>query len=316
VIKLKKLEPSKNFIRYASYRVISEHKDKTGDYPSGLYFNKIMFLLYRHLKQKSLDIKLPHYWYRYGDQVYQYNMPSNLFWDHENPSKTVVKWNYGPPAEKGWAYELIDDAVSELTNKYIGDEFSAVREVYKYAPFKFQVKFLDLREAFHGRKNAFNWNNEAYNTVSKHIFLDTIKSFPKSKFPELTHQYEVVRTFSKIYLDGDWDFKLVENVYNSFWFLFCYYLRLHRKAHENIPKSAISVWESKIELEKLRYRRAISDLIIAASEDRPQILRNDLIKGEYDWRKEDLEETDKMIDEFIGTLEEFKRQFSSNHSNQ
>ena len=243
-------------------------------------------------------------------------MPSNLFWDHENPSKTVVKWNYGPPAEKGWAYELIDDAVSEITNKYIGDEFSAVREVYKYAPFKFQVKFLDLREAFHGRKNAFNWNNEAYNTVSKHIFLDTIKSFPKSKFPELTHQYEVVRTFSKIYLDGDWDFKLVENVYNSFWFLFCYYLRLHRKAHENIPKSAISVWESKIELEKLRYRRAISDLIIAASEDRPQILRNDLIKGEYDWRKEDLEETDKMIDEFIGTLEEFKRQFSSNHSNQ
>lgn len=59
----------KELLALASYLVIEEHRRLTGQYPSGLYFNKAMCLLYRNLKKANLNLELPHCWYRYGDEV-------------------------------------------------------------------------------------------------------------------------------------------------------------------------------------------------------------------------------------------------------
>jgi len=296
-----------SFLDYTSYVIISKYKEETNEYPSGLYFNKIASLAYRRLKSDGIDIKLPHYWYRYGDQVHQYSMPNNLSWNHESPLKTVVKWGYEAPMPlhtETETYKSIDKVVSELTERYAHNEFEAVREVYKHAPFKFQQKFLNLRETFYGRSKALNWDSNAYKEISKPIFKSTFNSFPKHKFPSLVHQYKVVRDFINEYTDNNYDYNLLQDTCTNFWFLFCYHLRLNKEARENIPKQTISHWESKLQFENTRYRRIISDLITAACKDKPYLLDNDLIREEYEWREKDLKNADEVIDQFFSEIEE------------
>lgn len=304
----------RDLLNYTSYLIISKYKKETGEPPHGLYFNKIMSLCHRNFIDKEVDIGLSHYWYRYGDQVHKYSMPSNLVWNHESPTETKVEWKYEEPLPmSGEPYDLIDEVVSEMIDKYIGDEYQAVRDVYKYAPFDFQKKYLDLREIFYGRKNAFNWDNESYKRVSKPIIISTFSTFPNRIFPELNRSYKVAKNFIEMIVEkDDWKFKLLQKVCTNFWFLFCYHLRLNDKCRENIPRESISYWESRIEFENIRYRRIIGDFIVQATEKRSDILKNDLLKEEYIWRTKDLEEAKTIIDEFSKDFEGFGQYLDSN----
>ena len=124
---------SKYFLHYASYEVINSYKEKKKRPPTGLYFNKIMSLLNQRLRKKEVELGLPHYWYRYGDQVHRYSMPSNLVWNHEEPTRTKVEWRDTEILkDREWPYYLIEDIVKELTEKYADNEYEAVRAVYKY----------------------------------------------------------------------------------------------------------------------------------------------------------------------------------------
>ena len=295
---------SNGLLSYVSYLVIARYKERTNRLPSGLYFNKIMSLCCRDLLDKGIDIGLPHYWYRYGDQVHRYSMPGNIVWNHENPTETKVEWRYEEPLPiHGKPYDLINEVVDKMTDKYVDNEYQAVRDVYNYAPFEFQRKYLDLRELFHGRKNALNWDAKTYKTVSGPIFVNTFLEFSEKSFPELKRPYLVVKKLIESLVDcGEWDFKLLEEVCTNFWFLFCYHLRLKKNCRKNIPRESISYWESEIEFENNRYRRIIGDLLVEIAEKRPDILKNNLLKEEYDWRIKDIEETETMIEEISEDL--------------
>jgi len=304
---------SNNLLSYVSYLVIAKYEEKVGSAPHGLYFNKLMFLCHQNLADKGINIGLPHYWYRYGDQVHKYSMPNNLVWNHENPTETTVEWKYEEPLLlHGRPYDLINKVVSKLTDKYINDEYQIIKDVYNYAPFEFQKKFLNLREIFYGRKAAFNWDEKAYNVLSKSVFLETFSTFPQKDFPTLERSYNIMNKFIETATEKeDWSFDLLQKICTQFWFLFCYHLRLNKKAHENIPKETVSYWESRIEFENTRYRRIIGDLLIQAVENCPEILKDDLLKEEYEWRTNDLEETEIMIDEFYKDFKEFGNPFDS-----
>ena len=296
---------SKHLLYYASYEVINSYKEKKKRLPTGLYFNKIMSLLNQKLKRKGVEIGLPHYWYRYGDQVHRYSMPSNLIWDHEEPTLTIVGWRDTEILkDTEWPYNLIGDIIKELTEKYADNEYEAVHEVYRYAPFSFQQKFLGVREILHGRANAFNWDNESYNRISEKIILDAMKSFPKRHFPQLDNFYQVVYNFIEELMERDeYAFKLIEKICINFWFLFCYYLRLHKKAHENIPPESLAHWQNSLELQRLRYRKIFGDFLIEAKDRYPDILKNHILKEEYNWRIEDIKTTRHFIDVFVKEFE-------------
>ena len=289
---------SNDLLAYVSYLVIRKYKEKVGEPPTGLYFNKLMSPCNLNLVNKHVNINLPHYWYRYGDQVYMHSMPRNLVLNHETPTKTTVEWMDEEPAPvSDKSHNLIEKVVSKLTERYSNDIHQAVRDVYKYAPFDFQREYLDLREAFYGEKNAFNWDALAYKTISAHLLVNAFSKFPEKSFPKLNRQYAVVKTLIETTLREEWEFKLVEEVCTNFWFLFCYHLRLNKRCRENIPEESISCWEGRIEFEDIRYRRIIGDLLIEITENHQNILKDELLKEEYDWRMKDLKETEEIIDE-------------------
>ncbi|MCX6664561.1 MAG: hypothetical protein NT038_00650 [Euryarchaeota archaeon] len=294
---------SNEALKYASYLVIAKYREKKGRSPSGLYFNKLMSLTHRILLEKGINIRLPHYWYRYGDQVHIHSMPHNLVWNHESPVKTTVDWRYEKPILiRDSTFDLIDQTVEQLTNQYAGKEKQLIEKVYNYAPFTFQREILDLREIIYGWKNAFNWDSKTYKRISKQIILKAFETFPEKDFPELKSQYVILKNLITVHLEKEnWDFKLFESACITFWFSFCYYLRLKKGASENIPKETVSHWESILAFEHLRYRRIMADLIMQASEKNSKITENKVLVREYNWRLKDLDEAKHLIDEFVLT---------------
>jgi len=293
--------PSNELLCYTSYIAVTKFQKKKGRSPHGVYFNKIMSLAHRSLKEQGIDIGLPHYWYRYGDQVHIQSMPSALVWNHENQYKTIVEWTQGKPSSYNDAtYRLINKTIEELTNKYAGKNKEIIQEVYKNAPYEFQRKILNLRSIIHGWKYALNWDSRSYQTVSKEVILNALSTFPDRVFPELEEQYKIFKIVVEIMLEKeDWDFVLFEELCITFWFWFCYYLRIKKDARENIPKETVAYWESNLDFENFRYRRIMGDILIKVARDFPKIRKNRLLEREYTWRIKDLEEAKLLIDEFI-----------------
>jgi hypothetical protein len=288
-----------DYLSIASYLTIKKFKDVKGTDPSGLYFNKIMFLTYKKLRNK-INLKLPHCWYRYGDEVIKFSMPSNVFWNHEDPDKTKVFWKYGPPSiEDSEQVKLIEKTIEQLTIKYADNVFDAVKEVYTYAPFDFQKRFLELREMLYGINNAFNWDETSFANISVPVFKNAFKTFPSLNFPSLKRQKEITEKAIEIILNStNPDFNLIKDFSTSFWFQFCYHLRTHNKANENVPKEILTIWRAKIELEDLKYRRIIADLLKLLNQNFDNVYKIDIIQEELEWKKKDDEEAKKIIEDF------------------
>ncbi len=288
---------NEKLLNYASYLVVQRYEVLTGDKPNGVFFNKILSLLNKNMDQ----LKLPHYWYRYGDQVCRQKMPYNIEWTNVELNETKVDWKYD---KLDYFTDLkdhpIEDMVDSLVEKY-NDNFEAlIDEVYTYAPYDFQRKFLELRKIFYGVNNAYNWDMESYKELSKPIFKDTYEKFPIHEFIEIEEEYEVVKTFIEAKLESDsWKFKQLEKISTDFWFMFCYYLRLNPKARENIPPDILHYWEEKLSIDVSRHQKSIGDTMIKSIEKDPSLREYDIIRDFYRWRIEDKEETKDLIDRFV-----------------
>lgn len=290
-------------LNYTSYIAIEKYKRKNGRCPSGLFFNKVMSLANEELKNKGINIELPHYWYRYGDQVHKAGMPSAIIWNHENPTKTNVDWSSNKPyTHTDTTYRIINRTIQDLINKYSGKNKQIIQEVYKNAPYEFQRDILELRGIIFGWRNALNWDTNSYRTISKEVILNSLDSFPKDDFPNVIDEYTIIKKILiKIMEKNDWDFQLFKYISQEFWFYFCYHLRLKKNASENIPKEVLAYWESQIDFEKLRFRRLIGDVLININKLNPTIKNDAILRKEFIWRRKDLEETNKLIDDFINS---------------
>lgn len=284
-------------LNYASHLIIKEYESLKDEKPNGVFFNKIMSLL-----NKNIDsFKLSHYWYRYGDQVCRQKMPTNLEWTNVELNETKVDWKYDTPEFfKELEGHPIEEEIKSLVREYNDNFEDLIDDVYSYAPYDFQRRFLELRKLFYGANNAYNWDMESYKELSKPILEDTYDSFPIHDFKEIEQEYELVRTFMEAKLDSeDWKFKILEKISTNFWFLFCYHLRMNPKARENIPPDILHHWEESLSMDADRHRKSIADTIIKSIERDSSLLEYESINEFYKWRKEDKKETEKIIDEFV-----------------
>ena len=202
---------SNSLLKFTSYQVIKQFKRKTGGIPRGVYFNKAMSLTHKILKEEhGINIGLPHYWYRYGDQIHKREMPRELEWNHENPVKTTVNWKGDTQlADQDDTCKQIQKIVRIITDKYAGKNKQITKDVYQYAPYDFQRRILECRGVIYGWKNALNWYAKSYKNISMPVILTALDSFPSSEFPKLKVPFHVFKTVTKQLLDNeDWDFNL------------------------------------------------------------------------------------------------------------
>jgi hypothetical protein len=304
-------------VAFAAYLVIDRYKRKYGSPPRGVYFNKIMSLLYRKAKSEGFDIKLPHCWYRYGDEVVKYLMPHNIQWNHEDAYQTFVSWQGFEPEDMSDSRLtkrlklLVDELVDKYSEKNVNE---AIEEVYSYAPFEFQRAYRKCKDSILDQmRTQVNWKNYAKDVVWP-CFDSACASFPKTEFPEVADALPVFRRLMEQVLVEDAsypDYVLSKELLEEFWEWFCYFLRVHPSAYENVPRETIEFWRERLDWETERYSRILGDHVVqAASRDR-SLSEDPLLGPVVDSRLKRVSEENDAIslfdDDFEG-LDNFLRQ--------
>ena len=237
---------SLDYVRYASYMFIDRYSRVKGKPPSGVLYNKFMTLLNRELKDKlGMDMRLPHCWYRWGDEVVRYNMPY-LSWIHDDPRQTTVMFS-GPtpvPVDQDEIVRYTGSYADRFIAKYGGDEGVdlAIDEVYSGAPFEFQNDYRALRENLKEAKSNVPISN--HTEFVRSLYDKAMSDYPAASFQSTKVQVEQFRKVFEKAMDEGLSVNRLQQISETFWFYFCYHLRLHRSCHENVSKETISIWKS------------------------------------------------------------------------
>src|SRR5438552_1065392 len=232
----------------AAYYIISSMSRASADRLHGVLFNKGMCLLNYRLKQRKIDIRLPHCWYKHGDIVVEYWMPPNVQWPKPNEEQTYVYW-HGPAPKALSDAQLqkeIIAAAERLRDEFPEDENGInriVTEVYKFAPFEFQRLFKDV---FLLLRLWYNPGTSVQAFVSDRFrprFTQLKESFPAGDFPDLVLDMEKYAFVVGTLLEKPEGVRfLIDGLSEDCWLHFCKSLRLHPSGHENVRDQTLEIW--------------------------------------------------------------------------
>ena len=287
----------KDYIRTFSFIFLKRYKEKTETDSTGVLFNKYMTLLNRELLSKGVDIHLPHCWYRWGDEVVRYGMPF-IDWNHDDSFYTYVRYsdqkpriNRNDPNVK-FAINYADSFIEKYGGPYGQEE--AIDEVYADAPFSFQNDYRQLREALKiSLKNNPIKNYHAYITK---LFENAIASFPP-EFGFLGQRFEEFKSTFRLALSKKAKPDELFEISETFWFFFCYHLRLNSRCHENVPQSTLEVWRETLPAEEEKYRMFVQN---QAAEFDTKGNNDAVIEGLLQDRKQRLNESESLFMEIFG----------------
>ena len=248
-----------DYVKIASFLYLDEYRRRFGKDTSGVLFNKYMTLLYKGIKENlSIDIGLPHCWYRWGDIVVTQSMPYLQF-NHSDLNETTVVFAGREPMIPS------DDRVVDLCRDYLKEflsEFgqgkegveSAVDEVYTNAPYPFQNEYRKLRESL-----DISRSNQPYTNMDDYIstlFDKAMSVFPED-FSEMDDDKgDFIAVFKESLREGAGITDLFD-LCEDFWFHFCYRLRI--RCNENVDRETILHWQEGLISEDRRYRRSLEN---------------------------------------------------------
>jgi len=289
-------------VKIASFIFLDEYRSKNRDDPSGIVYNKFMTLLNSELKKDKIDLRLPHCWYRWGDEVVRYHMPY-LYWDHDDPRYTTVLWKGKSPRYR------VDDPVvlrikefsGRFIDKYSGPEGAemAIDKVYEKAPFKFQNEYRKMRESLKIVKNKVPPDNYV-NSVVMPLFKNAMDVFPK----EFSDIGDIKKDFEEVFGISAGRGATVRELFEmaeDFWFFFCYHLRLHPKCRENVPRSTLDIWEEAIPWETEMYERGLQNNVHEFYNGCPPNPTADRLLEKW---KKDTDEFEKLLEAYPDDMDD------------
>jgi|GEM_PF-624053 len=248
-----------DYVKIASYMFLEQYPKREKKEATGVMYNKYMTLLHEELKSGGVDIKLPHCWYRWGDIVVEHCIPY-VQWNHKSLDYTTVTWR-----GERFDYDVKDETISLIKknleyflSNHLGLESheTAKDEVYKGAPYQFQNEYRKLRETL-----DILCKNNPYSNIHQPIstlFESAMEVFPK-EFKRINSQKDEFIAVFRLVLDSNESQKDLFDVSEFFWFFFCYYLRVDKKGHENIPTETLAIWNEKIPWETSKFEHIMEN---------------------------------------------------------
>jgi len=302
-------------LAYSSQQLIKRSKEVYHALPSGLYFNKGLSFVNSEMQKRGHRIGLPHCWYRWGDEVVRYQMPKELIWTHEEASYTKVDWKGGSitlkdESRKRDVNELIEEFIDNYPLKDDNTIELLLADHYEKAPFEFQRRYKTVRDilfdiTISGGK-SYQLGNDSVLTFLERAF----ESFPEDKLFKRVSYFipafmEVIKYLSSGYLE---EMKMMNEISEEFWYLFCYFLRTHPSAHENVSEATLAFWRSEIDNETDRFLRNFEDHVLSLSHKYNDISQNSVLLHFLEEGKRvalDFAKTFEGYDETMSDLDEF-----------
>ena len=247
------------YVEKIAYQFITKYSSQNNELPYGVIFNKYMTLVHRDVRDfLGEDIGLPHCWYRWGDEVVRYDMPY-VSWIHENSGETRVSYvgSLDHIQRNDRILSYTGSRADEFIRTYRGREGmeSAIDQVYSNAPFEFQNNFRILRENLKIAKYRNLLSNHA--SLVRGLFEEAMDSFPRDEFPGMDIEIEEFESVFNRALDRNLSAEKLQDISESFWFMFCYHLRLHPRCHENVSRRTLEIWNKALLDSKEDYSMAM-----------------------------------------------------------
>ncbi len=303
--------PARNanaLLNLTAFLVIEEHRRLTARHPTGLHFNKVMSLAHRELRRRGVDIELPHCWYRYGDEVVRQRMPTFVRWNHEEPSYCRISWA-GDRVEKPHGVpdaEVVREVVGGLVNRFAvpGGTSAAVGEVYSYAPFEFQRRFRRLSPRLERLVRNGHGTTRTERSVALTYLTNACEEFPTAEFPAVAGRLPAFRSAMTHALSGrKVPPELPAELAELFWFWFCYHLRLHPSAHENVPEDILEYWAARLGDHDARFDRLLGDIVLELRASLPGVASDPDLRAIATARREERKVEDRILAEFAPDLD-------------
>lgn len=246
-------------LKYSAEKLLHEANPKGQPYFKDTHFNKMIFLVYKSLKEQGIDIELPYCWYKHGTLIhrdtfyYGVGLPIGYYISKNNNSTRA--FSHIPKSDlKSSIRQIIDEVVLAVISNFKKNDKYFVKGYlaplldadYSYAPYEFQRIF---KRGFEKYLNDFK--TPVRKQIPRHLSLSThevrcinnyldelICAFPDD-FENLRDSYSDWDDTIRICLDCDQD-AFLKNV-DNFWEIFSKYLRISH--YENIPSEQIGKWE-------------------------------------------------------------------------
>lgn len=285
------------------YRIIEKHERLRGEPPTGVQFNKYLSLLRHELGHASESMGLPHCWYRWGDEVVRVLMPTQVAWDHTDPPKTKVAWEGDDPELSADDRQFTKMAliIDQLVRQYSpGEELPRmISKVYSYAPFPFQRAYRDLRETYLDIMGSQIPVEKIQGRLVLKALRAALVEFPHAEFPEFGRETDRFRRLMEHLIAADLEgIRLARETSEIFWFGFCYHLRLHPQAHENVPRSTLDYWRDCLPDHMNHYETSLNSIILEAGETVSNIREFDDFEDLFKRAEETEKEAEQVFADF------------------
>ena len=214
-------------------------------------FYRIVFMLYKGLRKKGLDLKLPYYWYKSGPIIYLKNIPKVFKVIRVSKTQQIVA------AYEEWkdiivSFEECEDCFSDAIiitlNSDKLSKYTKLDVIYEYSPSELHKVLTTLKNEVHkiskkGRIAEKNKKN-VMNLLEQLNFAFMGDNYSELK-PALS---EIIGLIDKNLEKMNMEF--VRCLLEEFWDVFS--LGLKAKENENIDEQTLRKWNS-------HYRAALNN---------------------------------------------------------
>ncbi|MBI2078986.1 MAG: hypothetical protein HYT80_11560 [Euryarchaeota archaeon] len=262
--------PENPLLDAVCHLIVHTYEAKAGESPTGFHFNKYISLINEQTGGPASPLRLPHMWYRWGDEVSRSQVAAQLRWDHTEPPSARVKWDGAPPEpqDDDPVFQQAKMIVDQLNQRYTGEEHLSelIGKVYEYAPFRFQILFREVRESYLDLKGNLRPIEGIHDAAIRPILTNALDAFPATEFPDFRHKVPPFRLLMNSLIDQEHEgTKLAIETSETFWFAFCYHLRLHEAAHANIKRETLDQWHRRLPFDMEHFDRAFNGLLLEAA---------------------------------------------------
>jgi hypothetical protein len=234
------------YLKFAVEALLNAANPKGEPYFKTTHLHKMMFLLYKRLQRKNIDLKLPYSWYHFGPfmDAVEFERQVGISLSYYAPDGEATH-AIGHVAYEGLPLrdaQLIEMESNKLVNefkegsRYKSDYLNLLLDsAYRYAPFEFQKAFNRGLVLAINQLKSHNVSN-----VEIELYLDhLVKIYPYSEMHEL---YDA-------FLEWDDTIRLalvynkpiyVANLAMDYWYIYSELLRI--KENENLSEDIINRW--------------------------------------------------------------------------
>jgi hypothetical protein len=264
-------------LAYACFRALEIGGSGEARWTNGIYFHKVLSLLHRRLKQERIDLRFPHCWYFYGDEAVRSGLPYSVSWNHDDETLTKVGWigRADFSTLPGYDRAPVDEGLAAITSEFPpdGDLTKLIDAIYTYAPFPFQTEFRELKGEFydiHGSRVVFE---EFTPGLLRPKVDEVLAHFPVSEqvFGPVAEHVATLRGVSRVLLESQAGTRDTYKLLVDFWEFFCYHLRTHPKANENVPGNTYQYWVDQLPARQWDYKALLGRELGRISRAKPEI---------------------------------------------